>query len=47
MKKNTEIEEDLGLLLLMQQVDKQAQISEEEFLKALREWKKESDNCSS
>ncbi len=37
MKKNTEIEEDLGLLLLMQQVDKQAQISEEEFLKALRE----------
>ena len=34
---SAEEKEDLGLLLLMQQVDKQDTVSEEEFLKALRE----------
>jgi len=32
-----EEKEDLGLLLLMQQVDKQDQVSEEDFFKALHE----------
>ena len=34
---SAEEKEDLGLLLLMQQVDRQDTVSEEEFLKALRE----------
>ena len=32
-----EEKEDIGLLLLMQQVDKKDQVSKEEFLKALHE----------
>lgn len=34
-----EEKEDLGLLLLMQQVDKNDTVSREEFMKALHEWK--------
>jgi hypothetical protein len=34
---NDEEKEDIGLLLLMQQVDKTDTISKEEFMKALRE----------
>lgn len=34
---SAEEKEDIGLLLLMQQVDKQDQVSKEEFLKALHE----------
>ena len=34
---NDEEKEDIGLLLLMQQVDKTDTVSKEEFMKALRE----------